>query len=465
MPKKTTIQDLSIQALSSESAGIGKLEDMVVFVKGALPGDVVDAEIFKKKSSYAQAHLLAIKKNSTHRVEPFCEHFGVCGGCTLQHLSYAEQLKHKQQQVEDALLRIAKVPFPPLSPILASDQTVHYRNKLEFSFSQRRWLTQAEIESGKTFSQKSAGFHVPQGYDKVFQVNHCHLQPPYQNQIRNALFEFALQKGFDFYQIREKYGFLRCLTLRCNQKDEWMAIVQFFEDKPKEIKQTMDFLQSSFSKIKSLFYTINPKGNDTIYDLDLRLWSGEDHLLESLEDLSFRIGPKSFFQVNINQTLAMYRQVRLAAELTGQELVYDLYTGTGTIALFLARNAHKVIGIEWVAQAIEDAKQNALLNNITNAEFFASDIKQALNQDFISKNGKPDVLIADPPRSGIEEKVLPVLLELSPKKIIYVSCNPSTQARDVAYLSGSYKISKVQPLDMFPHTHHVENILVLDRNF
>ncbi len=465
MSKKIILSDLEITTLGAEAAGIGRWEQMVVFVKGALPGDVVDVEIFKKKASYAQANLLKIKSPSPYRVEPFCEHFGICGGCSLQNLVYEQQLVHKQQQVEEALHRIAKVPVSSLASILPSDQTVFYRNKLEFSFSERRWLTDKEMASGQTFDKRAAGFHIPQGYDKVFQVNRCYLQPDYHNSIRNGLYEFALSQGFDFYHIKQKYGFLRCLTLRCNQKGEWMAIVQFFEDRQEAITQTMNFLQVNFPDIKSLFYTINPKGNDTIYDLELHLWSGQEFLLESLENLVFKIGPKSFFQVNVGQTLKMYNTIKALAELTGQELVYDLYTGTGTIALFLAAHAKKVVGVELIAQAIEDAVQNAALNHITNASFYAGDIRQVLTPAFVSQHGSPDVLVVDPPRSGIEEKVLPVILELAAKKIIYVSCNPATQARDVAYLSQKYNVTKMQPLDMFPHTHHVENILVLDMKF
>ncbi len=463
MPKRFTVDRVLITSVGAEGAGVGRVGEKVIFVKGAVPGDIVEAEVFKQKPSFLVARLKTLIHPSPDRVSPFCEHFGVCGGCRWQNLSYDKQLFYKQQQVVDALKRIGKLNLPEVSPILASKNTTHYRNKLEFSFSERRWFTDKELPFSDALPKRAAGFHVPDSYDRVFQVNKCYLQPELSNQIRNGLYDFALSKNFEFYHIRQKWGFLRCLTVRSNQAGEWMLVVQFFENRPEDISLIMNYLKESFPQVVSLFYTINPKGNDTLNDLELILFSGKPYLEEIMDGLRFRIGPKSFFQVNLPQALELYRLAAKLAGLDGRQTVYDLYTGTGTIALFLAAKAKRVIGIELVAQAIEDAQTNAALNQIQNVEFFAMDIKDALNKDFVNQCGMPDVVVVDPPRSGMEQKVCLELNRLCPQRIVYISCNPATQARDVAYLSHNYDITFVQPVDMFPHTAHVENVLLLER--
>ncbi len=436
---------------------------MVIFTKLVMPGDIVDLQVIKKKKRYQEAVVTKIHEYSKDRTQAFCHHFGICGGCKWQYLPYEKQLYYKQQQVEDQIRRIGKIDVPTILPILGSKKDTFYRNKLEFTFSNKRWLSSEEIESKEEITDLNAlGFHIPGMFDKVINIYKCWLQPSPSNEIRNFIFEFARQNNLEFFDIKQKEGFLRTLLIRTSSTGETMIIVSFFKNEQSLIKNLMDALALKFPEITSLMYVINKKANDTITDQQIKLYYGREYIFEEMEGLKFKIGPKSFYQTNSEQAYQLYKVVRKFAELNGNEIVFDLYTGTGTIANFISGNAKKVIGIEYVEEAIEDAKENATINNINNTIFFSGDIKDVLNTEFISKHGKPDVIITDPPRAGMHSNVIKTLLEILPSKIVYVSCNPATQARDISLLSSDYKVVKIQPVDMFPHTHHVENVVLLE---
>ena len=458
------VERLEIVDIAAEGKALGRWNDIVVFVPMAVPGDVVDVQIRSKRRRFMEGYIVNYVKKSPLREEPVCEHYGTCGGCKWQHLPYSEQLRFKQQQVADQLGRIGKIELPAVSPILGSAKTLFYRNKLEFTFSNKRWLTAEEITSGDEIADSPAlGFHIPNLFDKVLDIRKCWLQDDPSNPIRLAVREFCLENGYSFYNIREHKGLMRNLIVRTSTTGEVMAIVVFGENDPQRIDALLQHTAEKFPQITSLMYVVNTKMNDTIGDLDILLYKGNDHIFEQMEGLRFKIGPKSFYQTNSLQAYELYKIARDFAALTGAETVYDLYTGTGTIANFVARQCRKVVGVEYVPEAIEDAKVNARLNGIGNAVFYAGDMKDVLNERFIAENGRPDVVILDPPRAGIHEDVARTILTAAPARIVYVSCNPATQARDVALLDGAYRVTKIQPVDMFPHTHHVENVVQLMR--
>lgn len=457
------IENLLITDVASEGNALGRTaDDMVVFVPFAAPGDIVDVKLKKKRKSYAEGVIERIVKPSEIRVEPRCEHFGVCGGCRWQHLPYSEQLKYKQKQVTDALERIAKVQLPEITPIKGSEKIYEYRNKMEYTFSNRCWLTQEQLDSGIEFTDRNAaGFHIPGAFDKVLDIKKCHLQQNLTNEIRLFVKNYAKEKGYSFFDLREQKGLLRTMMLRTASTGEVMLLVAFGENDPDSIKDILDAIRERFSELTSLVYVINLKANDTFGDLEILVHSGKEFIEESMEGLRFRVGPKSFYQTNSEQAYELYKIARNAAKLTGNEMVYDLYTGTGTIANFVARQARKVVGVEYVPEAIEDAKVNSKINGIENTLFFAGDMKDVLNDEFIERHGKPDVMIVDPPRAGMHEDVVNTILRAEPSRIVYVSCNPATQARDLALLDAKYAVEYVHPVDMFPHTQHVENVVAL----
>ena len=456
------LESIEITDVAAEGKALAKVNDMVVFVPWVAPGDVVDIQLTRKKSSYAEGRAIKFHKYSEERVEPFCEHFSVCGGCKWQHIPYEAQLRHKQKQVVDNLTRIGKIDIEELLPIAGSEQTTFYRNKLEFTFSNKRWLTSEELDIKPEDSVlDGAGFHIPGRFDKVLDIRKCWLQDDISNRIRLFIKNFCLEHKYPFFDLRAQAGFIRTLIIRTSSTGEVMIIVVFFEDDKEKRECLLNAVRENFPEITSLLYVINGKCNDTITDQEVLTFYGKDHLIEKMEDLQFKVGPKSFYQTNSQQAYKLYSIAREFAGLEGNEVVYDLYTGTGTIANFIARKAAKVIGIEFVPEAIEDAKINAGLNNINNTEFFAGDMKNLLTPEFIATHGKPDVIITDPPRSGMHDDVTDTILAASPKRIVYVSCNPATQARDLSRLSANYRVCKVQPVDMFPHTHHVENIALL----
>ena len=457
------IEGVEITGVAAEGKSLARVDDMVVFIPYGAPGDIVDVKLDKKKKSYAEGHIVRMAKPSELRTEPFCEHFGVCGGCKWQHLPYEYQLQCKQQQVTDALERIAKVELPPVSPILGSERTLHYRNKLEFTFSNKMWLTYEQMQSGEEFSDRNAlGFHIPGAFDKVLDIRRCWLQDDISNELRLFIRHYALERGYSFYDLRAQHGVMRTLMVRTTSTGELMLIVVFGEDNREAIEDVMAAIAGRFPQITSLLYVVNLKVNDTIGDQEIHCYRGRDYIEEEMEGLRFRIGPKSFYQTNSRQAYELYKVARSFAQLTGEECVYDLYTGTGTIANFVARQARKVVGIEYVPEAIEDARLNSRVNGIDNTIFFAGDMKDVLTADFIAEHGKPDVMIVDPPRAGMHGDVVNVILEAEPRRIVYVSCNPATQARDLALLDAKYRVAAVQPVDMFPHTHHVENVVLLD---
>lgn len=457
------VEGLEITGVAAEGKSIARWNDLVVFIPYGAPGDVADVKIDRKKHSFAEGHIVKLVKPSNDRVEPFCEHFGVCGGCKWQHLPYAEQLKYKQQQVADALQRIAKVPLPPINPILGSARTQCYRNKLEFTFSNKSWLTFEQLQSGKEFSNRNAaGFHIPGAFDKVLDINKCWLQDNVSNEMRLFIKDFALSHGITFYDIRNNCGLMRNMVVRTASTGEIMLVVVFGEDNKEAIARVMSAVAERFPQITSLMYVVNTKVNDSLTDQTFVLFKGRDYIEEEMEGLKFRIGPKSFYQTNSLQAYELYKVARRMARLSGSELVYDLYTGTGTIANFVARQAHKVVGIEYVPEAIEDAKLNSKVNGIENTLFYAGDMKDVLTQGFIEEHGRPDVMIIDPPRAGMHEDVVNVILNAAPQRLVYVSCNPATQARDIAMLDCKYRVVEVQPVDMFPHTHHVENVVAME---
>ena len=456
------LEDLTISDVAAEGNAIARADEMVVFIPFGAPGDVADVKIDKKKKSYAEGHIVKLKKPSEIRVEPRCEHFTICGGCRWQHLPYEFQIKCKQQQVYDALTRIARVPFPEITPIIGSKQIWEYRNKMEYTFSNKCWLTYEQLNSGLEFPDRdAAGFHIPGAFDKVLDIKKCHLQDDLSNRLRLFIKNFGKENGYSFYDIRACQGFLRTLMIRIATTGEIMAVMVFCENDSEKIKTLLDAVRSEFPQITSLLYVINTKVNDTIADQEILLHSGKMYIEEEMDGLRFRIGPKSFYQTNSRQALVLYTVARNFADLKGDELVYDLYTGTGTIANFVARHCRHVIGIEYVEDAIKDAHINSSINGIDNTEFYAGDMKDVLTDEFISKHGRPDVMIVDPPRAGMHNDVVNVILNAEPEKIVYVSCNPATQARDLALLHVKYDITAVQPVDMFPHTQHVENVVAL----
>nr|WP_321486998.1 23S rRNA (uracil(1939)-C(5))-methyltransferase RlmD [uncultured Draconibacterium sp.] len=460
--KKPFYENVKIEDIGAEGKAVARVGDVVVFTKLAIPGDVVDLQVTKKRKRYQEAVVKEFKAYSEDRAEAFCEHFGVCGGCKWQILPYEKQLFYKQKQVQDQLSRIGKVKMPEILPIMGSEKSTFYRNKMEFTFSNKRWLSFEEIESEEEIKDPNAlGFHVPGLFDKVVNIDKCWLQDDPSNQIRNFIYNYALNEKLSFFDIREQKGFLRTLIIRTTSTGELMVIVSFFYEDELARKQLLEAVKNEFSGITSLMYVINTKGNDTITDQEIKVFSGRDYVLEQMEGLQFKIGPKSFYQTNSEQAYELYKVARDFAELKGDEIVYDLYTGTGTIANFVAKKARKVVGIEYVPEAIEDAKLNSELNNIVNTKFFAGDMKDVLNETFIREHGNPEVVITDPPRAGMHTDVVDTILKMEPLKIIYVSCNPATQARDLAMLDSLYQIEKIQPVDMFPHTHHVENVVML----
>lgn len=457
------MEGVQIADVAAEGKSIARVNDMVLFVPFGAPGDIVDVKVDKKKRSYAEGHIVRMVEPSPRRVEPMCEHFGVCGGCKWQHIPYEDQLKYKRNQVCDALTRIAKVELPEVNPILGSRQTTCYRNKLEYTFSNKCWITFEDMCSGKEFPDRNAlGFHIPGAFDKVLDIKKCWLQEDLSNELRLFIRQYALGKGYTFYDLRDQSGLMRTLMVRIASTGEVMLIVVFGEDNKEAIEDVMSAIAKKFPQITSLLYVVNLKVNDTIGDQEVITYRGRDYINEEMEGLTFRIGPKSFYQTNSLQAYELYKVARRMAELTGNELVYDLYTGTGTIANFVARQARQVVGIEYVPEAIEDAKLNSKVNGIENTLFYAGDMKDVLTDSFVEKHGHPDVMIIDPPRAGMHEDVVNVILNAAPKRIVYVSCNPATQARDLAMLDVKYKVREVQPVDMFPHTHHVENVVSLD---
>jgi 23S rRNA (uracil1939-C5)-methyltransferase len=455
-------EKVEITDVGAEGKAIARIDELVTFVSMVAPGDIVDLQVTRKRKRFAEARVTHIHKLSEIRVQPSCEHFGVCGGCKWQHLPYSEQIKFKSKQVVDALTRIGKLDIPDVNPILGSKEEYFYRNKLEFTFSNRRWYTREELDSSGDFKNWNAlGFHVPGMFDKVVDIRKCWLQAEPSNSIRNFIRRYALDHELEFYDTRDSGGFLRNLVIRTSTTGEIMVILSFFREEEQNRLALLDAIGNEFPQITSLMYTINTKGNDTLYDQEILVFKGRDHIIEQMEDLKFRIGPKSFFQTNTLQSLELYKIAREFAGLSGIELVYDLYTGTGTIANFVARKAKKVIGIESVPEAIADAWINSEINSISNVDFFSGDMKDLLSKEFMEIHGRPDVVITDPPRIGMHESVVRTLIEAAPKKIVYVSCNPATQARDLEILSQLYKVEKVQAVDMFPHTHHVENVVLL----
>lgn len=462
--RKTDIilEDVLIEGVAAEGKALTHVDGTVLFVEFAVPGDIVDIKVTKKKKNYMEGFILKMKKPSEHRLEPFCKHFGTCGGCKWQPLPYEMQLQAKQQQVYDQLVRIGHLDIPEISPILGSDKIQYYRNKLEFTFSSRRWFLQGEDPEQVPENERGGlGFHVGRFFDKVLDIKHCYLQEEPSNEIRNFVRQYALAHGLKMFDIRANEGFLRNMFIRTTEDGQVMLIMCFFHEDKEAREAMLDAIAEAFPQITSLFYIINTKLNDSIGDQDCILYKGNDAIYEKMENLTFKVGPKSFYQTNSPQAYKLYSVTRNFAQLTGDEVVYDLYTGTGTIAQFVSGKASKVIGIEYVPEAIEDAKLNAANNGITNCSFFAGDMKDILTRDFIAEHGRPDVIILDPPRAGIHPDVAKVILEAEPERMVYVSCNPASQARDLAIFSEKYEITAVQPVDMFPHTHHVENVCAL----
>ncbi|MCC8112602.1 MAG: 23S rRNA (uracil(1939)-C(5))-methyltransferase RlmD [Bacteroidales bacterium] len=458
-----TLSGVKIIDVAAEGNALARVDDMVVFIPFGAPGDIADVKLDKKKKNYAEGHIVNLTTPSEVRVEPRCEHFGVCGGCRWQHLPYDLQLKCKRQQVVDAITRIAKVEHSEIEPIIPSDDIWAYRNKMEYTFSDKCWLTREQLESGEEFPERqAAGFHIPGSFDKVLDIKKCHLQDDFGNQLRLFVKQYAKDHGYTFYDIKGNQGFMRTLMIRIASTGQIMAVIVFGEDNPEQIEALLGAVREDFPQITSLQYVVNLKVNDSIADQEVRVHSGQPWIEEEMEGLKFRIGPKSFYQTNSRQAYKLYKVARDFAALTGDELVYDLYTGTGTIANFVSKQARKVIGIEYVADAIEDAKINSEVNGIDNTLFFAGDMKDVLTPEFIAEHGRPDVMIIDPPRAGMHQDVVDVILEAEPERIVYVSCNPATQARDLALLDAKYRVVAVQPVDMFPHTQHVENVVKLE---
>ena len=460
------LEAVEITDVAAEGKALARVDNLVVFVPYVVPGDVVDLQIRRKKHSYAEAEAVKFHKLSPLRVQPRCQHFGVCGGCKWQCLSYPDQLRYKQQQVEDVLCRIGKIELPPIRPILGSAEIYEYRNKLEFGFSNKKWLTLEQVQSGEKFEQMNAlGFHIPGAFDKILDIDTCHLMSDICNRLRNEIRRYALQQGLRFNDVRANEGLLRGMMLRTSQTGEIMLLLQFRITTPEEdvqARQLLEHVHQSFPEVSSLLFVNNLKCNDTFGDLEVHTYAGTPFIYEEMEGLRFKVGPKSFYQTNTLQAYTLYKVARDFAGLSGKELVYDLYTGTGTIANFVARRAGRVIGIEYVPEAIEDAKENARLNQLDNTAFYAGDMKDILTREFIEENGRPDVIITDPPRAGMHTDVVETIRFARPKRIVYVSCNPATQARDLQLLDTDYRVVAVQPVDMFPQTHHVENVVLLE---
>ena len=460
------LENIQITDCAAEGKSLARVNDMVVFVPFCVPGDIVDLQVRKKRHSYMEAEVIRFVEKSAVREEPFCEHFGVCGGCKWQNLPYDKQLEMKQRQVYEQLTRIGKVELPEFMPILGSRKIREYRNKLEFGCSNKRWMTREEIASGEPAGEMRAiGFHITGAFDKILPIHNCHLMDGLQNEIRNFIYQYAIDNDLTFFDLRQQTGLLRDVMVRNSNTGEWMVLVQFHYDEEGDRErslQLMEALADRFPQITSLLYVDNQKCNDTFGDLELTLYKGNDHIFEIMEGLRLKVGPKSFYQTNTDQAYHLYSVARQFAGLTGEEVVYDLYTGTGTIANFVARSAKKVVGIEYVPEAIEDAKVNSDINGIGNTLFFAGDMKDILTDDFIAGHGRPDVIITDPPRAGMHPDVVETILRAKPRRIVYVSCNPATQARDLQLLDRLYKVVAVQPVDMFPHTPHVENVVALE---
>lgn len=462
--KKPLFEGVEIIDIGAEGKAIAKVNDMIIFTTHVVPGDVVDLQVTKKRKKYMEARVVNIQSYADDRQEAFCKHFGVCGGCKWQYLPYEKQLFYKQKQVNDQLHRLGRIELPEVMPILGSKENTFYRNKLEFSFSNKRWLSFEEMDSELGVHDMNAlGFHIPRLFDKIINIEKCWLQPEPSNRLRNFIREYALNNELEFFDIRNQVGFLRNMIVRTSSTGENMLILALYRDDKEQREALLKAIESEFPELNSIMYVINSKPNDTIGDQDIIAYKGPDHIFEEMEGLRFKIGPKSFYQTNSTQAYELYKVTRNFAELTGTEVVYDLYTGTGTIANFIAQKAQKVIGVEYVPEAIEDAKINSALNNINNSKFYAGDMKDVLNDVFISQHGAPDVIITDPPRAGMHEDVIKTILRAAPQRIVYVSCNPATQARDLALLDEMYRVNKIQPVDMFPHTHHVENVVQLVR--
>jgi len=468
MPKKNKAQEIienvEVLDVAEDGQAVGKVSDLVVFISHAVPGDVVDVQVTRKRKKYVESIPVRFGKYSEWRIEPVCSHFAKCGGCKWQDFDYSQQLLFKHKNVSDCLVRIGKLDVPVIAPVLAADPVLFYRNKLEFTFSSNRWLTTEEIQSeGELTNRNALGFHIPGKFDKVLDVDRCYLQPDPSNAIRTAIRDFALQENMPFYNLRNHQGYLRTLIIRTSSTGEVMVVVCFHHEDTAMREKLLNFIWKRFPEVTSLMYVINPKLNDSFADLEVLPYKGKTFIMEEMEGLKFKIGPKSFYQTNSRQAYNLYKLVCKFAGLTGNEIVYDLYTGTGTIANFLASKTRKVIGIEYVSEAIEDAKYNSAINGIRNTSFFAGDMKDVFTMEFIRQHGTPDVLVLDPPRAGVHTKVIEALLLAMPKRVIYVSCNPSSQARDIALMQEFYRIAVVQPVDMFPHTHHVENVVLLER--
>ncbi len=464
------LENVTVLDAVAEGKTIAKVDDLVIFLNNAVPGDVVDIQVFKKKRNYVEGRAIKFHKYSEKRVEPFCEHFGTCGGCKWQFLSYEDQLGYKAKQVKDNLERLAKIELPEFEPILGAPQTKYYRNKLEYTFSNKRWFTESEIATEENLDEDGLGFHVPGRFDKVLDINHCYLQADPSNAIRLAVKAYAKENNLSFFDIRDQNGLLRNLIIRTSSTGELMVIVVFYQEEKENREGLLNHLKNKFPEISSLQYVINGKANDTIGDQEVLTFSGKDHILEKMtdysdnsKDISFKIGPKSFYQTNSEQAENLYKIAADFAKIDKNDTVYDLYTGTGTIANYIAKQAKKVVGIEYVPEAIEDAHYNSKMNGISNCSFYAGDMKDVLTADFVAKNGQADVIITDPPRAGMHPSVIERMLEMNPKRIVYVSCNPATQARDLQLLDVAYKVTKVQAVDMFPHTHHIENVVALER--
>jgi len=458
------LEKVRITDIGSEGNALARVDNLVVFVPMLIPGDVVDIKVIRKRKKYLEGVVLQFHEYSPDRIAARCIHFGVCGGCKWQHLPYKLQLYYKEKQVRDNLIRIGKIELPDISPIIGSSEIFLYRNKLEYTFSDKRWLTKEEVISDKKFEKEDAlGFHIPGLFDKVLDIEECHLQPQPSNSIKNAVRQYSHDNNLEFFDLREQKGFLRNIVIRNSLEGKVMVIVVFFHDDAERRNGLLEFLASSFPQITSLMYIINSKRNDSLSDQNPILYKGDDHLVEEMDGLKFRVGPKSFYQTNTRQALELYRIARDFAGLTGKEIVYDLYTGTGTIANYLAAFAKKVIGIEYVDEAVQDARLNSEINGINNTVFFFGDMKDILSETFFTSNGNPDVIITDPPRAGMHEEVIKIIAAERPEKIVYISCNPATQSRDIQLLSDTYSVVAVQPVDMFPHTHHVENVVLLKR--
>lgn len=460
------LENITITDIAAEGKSIARVDDLVIFVPFAVPGDVVDLQVKKKKHHYCEAEVVRFVQYSEIRQKPFCQHFGICGGCKWQNLPYEEQLKSKQKQVFDQLTRIGKIQLPEMNPILGSVKTQEYRNKLEFGCSNKRWLTKEEVASGFKYDNMNAiGFHITGAFDKIYPIEKCWLMDDLSNQIRNEIRDYALSHDISFFDLREQTGLLRDIMVRNSNTNEWMVLVQFKFKEDGDEQKALDLLKyigDKFPQITSLLYVDNQKCNDTFGDQTVNVFKGKDHIMETMDDLQFKVAAKSFYQTNTEQAYHLYSVARDFARLSGNELVYDLYTGTGTIANFIARQAKEVIGIEYVEDAIQDAKVNSQINDITNTQFYAGDMKDILTDAFIAEHGQPDIIITDPPRAGMHSDVISTILRAEPKRIVYVSCNPATQARDLELLDGLYQVTAIQPVDMFPHTPHVENVVQLE---